>query len=137
MQLLVSVRDPTEALHALDGGADLIDAKEPLAGALGAVSLEDFSAIVAAVGTRRPVSAALGDFDDESAAEHVAGVFARAGAAFVKIGFVGVQCDRRLASVLTAAVAGAVAGGARLVAVAYADYEVAGTIQPDRILHAA
>ena len=38
MRLLVSVMDASEALAALEGGADLIDAKDPLAGALGPVT---------------------------------------------------------------------------------------------------
>ena len=39
MRLLVSVASATEASAALAGGADVIDAKNPLAGALGAVSV--------------------------------------------------------------------------------------------------
>ena len=37
--LLVSVRDSSEAQAALKGGVDLIDIKEPRAGALGAASV--------------------------------------------------------------------------------------------------
>ena len=36
MQLLVSVSDGDEAAAALAGGADIIDAKDPVAGPLGA-----------------------------------------------------------------------------------------------------
>ena len=38
MQLLVSVRSAVEVAPALAGGADIIDAKEPDRGSLGAVS---------------------------------------------------------------------------------------------------
>ncbi|MBM3821162.1 MAG: hypothetical protein FJW14_19395, partial [Acidimicrobiia bacterium] len=61
MRLLVSVADAIDAAAALDGGADIIDAKDPRAGALGAVPLTVFREIHARVGGMRPVSAALGD----------------------------------------------------------------------------
>src|SRR3954454_3761043 len=101
MQLLVSVRDAREAHRALAGGADIIDAKEPLAGALGPVSLPTFEAIVAAVASRRPVSAALGDGRSEKPVAREAEAFARAGAAFVKIGFAGVASEATLVAVIT------------------------------------
>ena len=63
-QLLVSVRDATEAVDALDGGADWIDCKEPLAGPLGAVTADVAHEIVQAVAGRCPVSAALGELVD-------------------------------------------------------------------------
>jgi hypothetical protein len=63
-QLLVSVRDATEAVDALDGGADWIDCKEPLAGPLGAVTADVAHAIVQAVAGRCTVSAALGELVD-------------------------------------------------------------------------
>ena len=39
-ELLISVRNPSEALTALEGGADWIDVKEPDNGALGKASNE-------------------------------------------------------------------------------------------------
>ena len=137
MQLLVSVRDALEANYALEGGADIIDAKEPLAGALGPVSPAAFGAIVKAVGSRRPVSAALGDAGDEQAVARQALAFARAGAVFVKIGFAGVASPERVAALMAAAKAGADAGGAGLIAVAYADGADVGALSADHILDAA
>jgi uncharacterized protein (UPF0264 family) len=66
-RLLVSVRSVAEALAALDGGADVIDVKEPAHGSLGAAKAETVVAIVAAVAGRRPVSAALGELRDWNA----------------------------------------------------------------------
>ncbi len=60
-QLLVSVRDWQEAVDALEGGADWIDCKEPLAGPLGAVTADVATQIVQAVDGRCSVSAALGE----------------------------------------------------------------------------
>jgi len=53
MQLLVSVANPTEACDAVDGGADIVDAKDPSTGALGAVALDRLQEIHAAAGGRR------------------------------------------------------------------------------------
>src|SRR5579872_4969748 len=59
MKLLVSVADAADATAAMDGGADIIDAKDPSRGPLGPVAPEALAAIIASVGGRRPVSAAL------------------------------------------------------------------------------
>src|SRR5438552_80298 len=106
MRLLVSVATAAEALAALDGGADVIDAKNPLAGALGAVSIDRLREIHAAVGGRRPVTAALGDAADEAAIEHDARAFAAAGAAFGKVGFAGIASAERVEALIVAAVRG-------------------------------
>jgi len=60
-KLLVSVRDATEALTALDAGADLIDVKEPDQGPLGAADAMTIAAVVSSVAGRVPTSAALGE----------------------------------------------------------------------------
>ena len=62
--LLVSVRSAAEAVAALAGGADLIDVKEPARGPLGRADDETIREIVRAVGRKRPVSAALGEWRD-------------------------------------------------------------------------
>lgn len=61
MQLLVSVADALDAAAAVEGGADIVDAKDPSRGPLGPVSRAALGAIVATVAGRRPVSAAEGD----------------------------------------------------------------------------
>jgi dihydroneopterin aldolase len=128
MRLLVSVGSASEATAALDGGADIVDAKDPQAGALGAVSLDVFREIRAIVADRRPLSAAIGDAVDEAALERTACEFAAAGAVFVKVGFAGITSAARIASLAEAARRGLVAAGSgasRLIVVAYAD-ETAG-----------
>jgi uncharacterized protein (UPF0264 family) len=134
MQLLVSVRDGIEAAAAVAGGADIVDAKEPLAGALGAVSSEVLRAIVATVHGARPVTAALGDGADENAVERAARAFVGAGVTLVKIGFAGVTEYNRVDALIAAAVRGA---GERVIAVAYADHERAGSAPTDAIIDAA
>jgi uncharacterized protein (UPF0264 family) len=124
MRLLVSVSDGAEARAALEGGADLIDAKDPATGALGAVSLAAFAEIAHAVGEARPVTAAIGDAAEAARIEELARAFTRAGASLVKVGLSGVADPVRQRALTVAAVRGVRAaampsGG--VVVVAYAD----------------
>jgi (5-formylfuran-3-yl)methyl phosphate synthase len=133
MQLLVSVADASEARAALLGGADVIDAKDPRDGALGAVRVELLDALRSAIGAGRPLSAALGDRGPAAVVERRARAAARVAAAFVKLGFRGAaavsQAPRRAAAARRGA-------GARtgLVLVAYADWRRARAIEPDALL---
>ena len=111
MRLLVSVANAAEARAALAGGADVIDAKNPLAGALGAVSADVMREIHATVAGRRLVTAAIGDAADETAIERAAGTFAGAGVALVKVGFAGITSASRVEALIAAAVRGVRAGG--------------------------
>lgn len=63
-RLIVSVRDAEEALIALEGGASLIDVKEPARGPLGRADDNVIESILEAIGGRAPVSAALGELAD-------------------------------------------------------------------------
>lgn len=134
MRLLVSVRDADEAAAALAGGADIVDAKEPAAGALGAVSVDTFAQIARAVGGVRPITAALGDAADGQDVEDLARTFVRAGAHLVKLGLAG--CDApRARTALRAAARGA--GRGHIVAVAYADHQYAQAPSPAEVLRLA
>jgi uncharacterized protein (UPF0264 family) len=121
MQLLVSVANAAEAAAALAGGADIIDAKDPLKGALGPVSLDSLRAIAATVVNARPVTAALGDYGDEGDVEQAARDYATAGASLVKIGFAGINDAFRVQTVLNAAVHAIRNTHGGVVAVAYLD----------------
>ena len=61
IRLLVSVRNPDEAIDALHGGADLIDVKEPARGALGRADDATIRDVVRAINGRAPLSVALGE----------------------------------------------------------------------------
>lgn len=58
---LASVRNLEEADIALRGGADILDLKEPVRGALGAVDIKTIAQVAAFVAGRRLVSATTGD----------------------------------------------------------------------------
>jgi len=123
MRLLVSAASSDDARAALDGGAAIVDAKDPAEGPLGPVSIDVFHAIVAAVAGARPVTAAVGDARDETAIEALARDFAAAGASLVKVGFAETSDIRMVDTLARAAVRGAAAGhaGSGVVLVAYAD----------------
>jgi len=140
MQLLVSVANADDAAAALAGGADIIDAKDPAAGPLGAVGIDVLRQIEAAAGAVRLVTAALGDAADEDAVERAAFDAAAAGARLVKIGFAGIAAPARAATLLATARRGAAKGSngrCRVVAVAYADAGDAGCLSPDDLIDAA
>ena len=130
MRLLVSVAHGKDASAALAGGADVIDAKDPLRGALGAVTPEAFREIHAAVAGRRLVTAALGDAGDEATIERDARAYTTAGAALVKVGFAGITDTGQVSALTTAAVRGARDGNGGVVAVAYADAIRAASLAP-------
>lgn len=60
--LLISVRSASEVAAALEGGADLIDVKEPAKGPLAMAEAEVVASVIDAVDGRVPVSAAMGEF---------------------------------------------------------------------------
>ena len=121
MELLVSVSNAAEARAAVEGGADIIDAKDPSVGALGAVQPGVLSQIREAVDASRLVTAALGDAHhhvDEMARDFVA-----RGARLVKVGFAADQDTGRLESILVSLVraCASVDQMSGVIVVAYAD----------------
>jgi (5-formylfuran-3-yl)methyl phosphate synthase len=148
MRLLVSVANAAEASTALLGGADIIDAKDPLSGSLGPVAIDVLREIRVTCAGARPVTAALGDATDEAEIERSARAFSTAGATLVKIGFGGIVSAERVESLIAAAVrGGSAAATVRLkpdttyeggvVAVAYADAERVGSVSLFDLLEAA
>jgi uncharacterized protein (UPF0264 family) len=93
-RLLVSVRDVDEALAAAAAGADLVDLKDPAAGALGGLPPAEISAIVRALRACRgdlPLSATIGDVPAGSLDDILGRVdeVARCGVDYVKVGIAG------------------------------------------------
>jgi len=121
MELLVSVSNAAEAQAAVEGGASIIDAKDPLIGALGAVRPDVLSAIRNAVGASRLVTAALGDAHD--GVEDLARDFVARGARLVKVGFAGIRDAGRVEAIVArlARACASVDQVSGVIAVAYAD----------------
>jgi dihydroneopterin aldolase len=143
MRLLASVRSAKEVEAAVSGGADIIDAKEPSRGSLGAISPEVFTQIQARVPLNRELSAALGDVVNPLGVRtSIAAlpVVARPAQVYLKLGFSGVTSPRRLRTLLEVACAvarDATSGAARIIAVAYADNSKAGSAGPEIVWDAA
>ncbi|SAL60264.1 hypothetical protein AWB73_06703 [Caballeronia turbans] len=111
--LLASVRSADEAFDAADAGAELIDLKEPGAGALGGVAIGDIAHIVKVLRARyavRPISATIGDLPNDALGEMTARVLdvAATGVDYVKVGVTpgagASACLRHLASLPAAVV---------------------------------
>jgi uncharacterized protein (UPF0264 family) len=116
-RFLASIASMEELPAVLDGGADLVDVKDPATGALGAADPHTIRAVVRMVGGRRPVSATLGDLPMQpeplvKAARRTAST----GADFVKVGIFPGD-----AATCIAALGAVAAGGVRIVAVLFAD----------------
>jgi uncharacterized protein (UPF0264 family) len=87
--MLASVTSCAEAMIALEGGADIIDLKNPALGALGALDDLTIRTVVAAVAGRVPVSATVGDLVEMDVGRIVHAVehMADNGVDYVKVGF--------------------------------------------------
>lgn len=115
---LASVTTVREARMALASGAHIIDAKNPLAGALGALDSTMVADIVAAVAGKVPVSATVGDFPsmDAGRVSRAVDLTGSTGVDYVKIGlFAAPGLDACLSAL------GALAHHHRLIAVMFAD----------------
>jgi (5-formylfuran-3-yl)methyl phosphate synthase len=142
MRLLVSVRSASEVGAALAGGADIIDAKEPRHGSLGAVSRRTLATITQSVPPECPFSIALGDLITQAEIERSISSLelpAREAPTYLKLGFASVPSPKVIERLLRAAVAEAAEhrSAPRVIAVAYADYPAADTASPGEIHEAA
>lgn len=118
-KMLASVTGTEEAETAIECNVDIIDLKDPKAGALGALPTAGIRALVAAVGGRLPISAVCGDLPMEpdlirAKVEEIAAT----GVDYVKVGFFpsekAADCARALSSL---------ARQVKLVGVLFADQE--------------
>ena len=124
-QLLVSVTNIAEAQMALENGVDIIDLKNPVAGALGALPLDQIEAIVDFVSGRKLLSATIGDvpmqpqliFDSVAKLTNIK-------VDFIKIGFFPTDDYQATLDRLKTITA----KGVKLVAVLFAEYQYSDTL---------
>lgn len=128
--LLVSVRGGDEAVTALEAGADLIDVKEPSRGPLGIAHHESVAEVIAAVGGRVPVSAALGEWSPNILTE--AHWHLELELDYVKWGLSGYQAAAAWGEELLET-RRELPERMEVVAVAYADWEKAGCAPPAEV----
>ena len=124
MKLLISIANTEEIPAALQGGADIIDVKNPAEGALGANFPHVIRQAVDATPPPIPVSAAIGDVPNLPGMVSLAALgAATCGVQFIKAGLYGVRTASDAVNLLQA-VCKAVRTydpGIRIIATAYAD----------------
>jgi uncharacterized protein (UPF0264 family) len=126
-QLMVSVRSAAEAEAALEGGADLLDIKEPLRGPLGQADDATVAEILDLFSDRATVSAAQGELLDSMPRSPDSRL------RFVKWGLAGANDPAHWQQALSQASLCLTVPGPRLVAVAYADWQRAGAPNPEAL----
>lgn len=123
--LMISVVNKEDALAALEGGAEIIDIKNPAEGALGAPSPAVIRDVCTALQGKKPFSVALGEFPGKPGAAALAAL----GCTFfqpdyVKIAFIPHHTPKEIRETLQKVRNGLLVGGQKpisLVSVAYAD----------------
>ena len=134
MRLMISVVSAAEAREALEGGAEILDVKNPAEGSLGAQSPRVIREIRELASGCVEVSAAIGDMPNLPGTAALAALGAAAcGADYIKIGLRGPRTAPEAIALLSE-VQQAVAGfRTSVIAAAYADFQRAGTIDPARL----
>jgi uncharacterized protein (UPF0264 family) len=140
MKLLISVINEQEAIAAIKGGADIIDVKNPLEGALGAHFPEVIKRIRKTTSPEIPVSAAIGDAPDLPGLMSLAALgAATCNIQYVKVGLYGVRSIDRATNMLME-IKKAIKGynqDIKIIAVAYGDGFKINAISPHDALIAA
>jgi uncharacterized protein (UPF0264 family) len=133
MRLLVSVIKSEEVDPAIEGGADIIDIKNPSEGSLGAPFPWTADQIIKTVGSRRETSCAIGDLPNLPGTISLAA----AGAAglspdYIKLGLYGVRTPQDAEVIVKNAVRSikSVDDSIRVIACGYGDYQLIGSISP-------
>ena len=102
MKLLISPINPEEAIAAYEGGADIIDVKNPKEGSLGANFPWVISSVKEAIKSGKPISATIGDFNFKPGTASLAALGAAvAGANYIKVGLYDVQTEEQALEMLT------------------------------------
>jgi uncharacterized protein (UPF0264 family) len=125
VRLLVSVRNAVEAAEALEGGADVIDIKDPGRGSLGRADDQAMRSILSVVGGVVPISVAMGEWDDSDPC------VPPRGARYVKVGLAR-GAGRGWSRALQAWVDAVAPIG--VIAVAYADHHRVNAPSPKEVL---
>lgn len=133
MKLLVSPINREEAIIASNGGADIVDVKNPKEGSLGANFPWVIRDVKEAVNGRQPISATIGDFNYKPGTASLAALGAAvAGADYIKVGLYDIQTEEQALELLTRIVTAVkdYDPRKRVVASGYSDYARINSISP-------
>lgn len=130
MKLLISVTSAAETQTALEGGADIIDVKNPAEGALGAAPVTALRDVCTMLPPDRVGSAALGESDSAPGALALAAYgAARLGVRYVKLGLLTSEAEAAISMLQTVQTGLHLADpDCQLIAVGYADAAEIGAI---------
>ena len=132
MRLMISVTSEEEAREALLGEAEILDVKNPAEGSLGAQSPEVIRNIKTLSTGSVEVSAAIGDMPNLPGTAALAALGATScGVDYVKVGLYGTRSEAEAESLLCEVQKAVRSFDASVIAAAYADYQRAGTLNPE------
>ncbi len=135
---MISVVSAAEAREALEGGAEILDVKNPAEGSLGAQSPKVIREIKHLTSGRAAISAAIGDMPNLPGTAALAALGAAAcGADYVKVGLHGPRSEAEAVTLLCAAKEAVRDFSTSIIAVLYADFQRAGTLDPECLPRAA
>uniref|UniRef100_A0A7C2V9F3 (5-formylfuran-3-yl)methyl phosphate synthase n=1 Tax=Ignisphaera aggregans TaxID=334771 RepID=A0A7C2V9F3_9CREN len=140
MRLLVSIKTSEEVRDAIEGGADIIDVKDPSDGSLGLPDLDvvrDVIRIAKSVNGKE-LSIALGDLGRASKSlKYIAFSVGMLGVDYVKVGLALKDTDE--AQLIARSVDDVLRSfsSVKLVLVGYADYRYTGTVEPMKVIDIA
>lgn len=140
MKLLVSVKSVDEVEAVVEGGADIVDVKDPETGSLGLPDLDVVKYVVSKVRSSwdKEVSIALGDINKyDRMLKYVVFVGCALGADYVKIGLATNSFD--MATKIAKEAKDVVSSFKKtsLVVVGYADYAYVNTLEPLKVIDIA
>jgi (5-formylfuran-3-yl)methyl phosphate synthase len=138
MRLMISVISTDEARQALQGGAEILDIKNPAEGSLGAQSPGLIREISKLFSAEAEISAALGDMPNLPGTAALAALGAAAcGANYVKVGLYGTPSEAEAVTLLRAVQRAVLESRTMVIAALYADYRRTGTLNPECLPHIA
>jgi len=130
MRLMISVVSADEAREALEGGAEILDVKNPDEGSLGA-NVPSVIREVRATSLRGEVSAAIGDIPNLPGTAALAALGAAScGIDYVKVGLRGPRTESDALRLLQEVQRAVTGFETSVIAAAYADFLTSGTIHP-------
>lgn len=134
MRLMISVVSAAEARQALLGGADLVDVKNPAEGSLGAQPPSVIREIKQLCAGKVEISAAIGDMPNLPGTAALAALGAAVcGADYIKVGLHGPRNEAEAMRILRQVQDAVREFNTSVIAACYADYELAGTLDPLRL----